>query len=111
MLKLKLESFGHLMQRDNSLEKTLMLGTGEGKRRKAQQRVRWLDSITDSADRNLSKLLEIVKDKGVLWCIPWYCRVGHAEQLNSSNKRKCEHLWLAQFHCGRQRHSEIILLD
>ena len=44
------------------------------KRKRDQQRIRWLDSITDSADRNLSKLLEIVKDKGVLWCIPWYCR-------------------------------------
>ena len=65
MLKLKLQYFGHLMQRANSLEKTLMLGKIEGKRRKVQQRIRWLDSITDSNDMNLSKLQEIVEDRGV----------------------------------------------
>ena len=70
MMKLKLQYFGHLMQRANSLEKTVMLGTVEGKRRKGRQRMRWLDSNTDSTDRNLSELLEIVKDRGVLWCIP-----------------------------------------
>ena len=74
MMKLKLQYFGHLMQRANSLEKTVMLGTVEGKRRKGRQRMRWLDSNTDSTDRNLSELLEIVKDRGVLWCIPWYCK-------------------------------------
>ena len=56
MLKLKLQYFGHLMQRANSLEKTLMLGKIEGKKRRGQQRIRWLDSITDSIDINLSKL-------------------------------------------------------
>ena len=65
MMKLKLQYFGHLMQRANSLEKTVMLGTVEGKRRKGRQRMRWLDSNTDSTDRNLSELLEIVKDRGV----------------------------------------------
>ena len=63
MLKLKLQYFGHLMQRDNSLKETLMLGKIEGKRRRGQQRMRRLDSINDSMDMSLSKLQEIVKDK------------------------------------------------
>ena len=61
---LKLRYFGHLMQRADSLEKTLMLGKMEGKRRRGQQRMRWLDSITDPIDMNLSKLREIVEDRG-----------------------------------------------
>ena len=62
MLKLKLQYFSHLMQRANSLERTLVLGKIEGKRRKGWQRVRWLDSFTNSVDLNLSKLWEILKD-------------------------------------------------
>ena len=61
---LKLHYFGHLMQRADSLEKTLMLGKMEGKRRRGQQRMRWLDSITDPIDMNLSKLRETVEDRG-----------------------------------------------
>ena len=74
-LMLKLQYFGHLMQRANSLEKTLMLADTEGKRRRGWQRMRWLDSNTDSMDMNLRKLLEILKDKG-----PWRAAVPRVEK-------------------------------
>ena len=72
MLKLKLQYFGHLMGRTDSLEKTLMLGSIEGRRRREQQRMRWLDSITKLMDMNLNKLQEIDEDRGA-----WHTIVRH----------------------------------
>ena len=77
MVKLKLQYFGHLMQRADSLKKTLMLGKTEGRRRRGLQRIRCLDSITESMDMNLSKLQEIVEDRG-----PWRAAVHGVAESN-----------------------------
>ena len=85
MLKLKLQYSGHLMGRTESLEKTQMLGKIEGGRRRGRQRMRWLDGITDSMDMSLSKLQELVMNRGLACCSPRGCKeLDMTERLNKS---------------------------
>ena len=86
MLKLKLQYFGHLMPRADSLKKTLMLGEIEGGSRRGWQRMRWLNSITDSLDMNLNKFWEIVEDRGAWSAVPGIAK--SQTQLNQNNNKK-----------------------
>ena len=92
--KLKLQYFGHLMRRAESLEKTLILGKIESRRRRGWRRMRWLGGITDSTDMSLSKLWEMVKDRGSLVCCsPWgHKELDTTEWLNNNNKG----LWITK---------------
>ena len=87
MLKLKFQYFGHLMQRADSLEKTLMLGKIEGRRRRGRQRIRWLASITDSMNMNLSQLWETVEDRGA-----WHAAVHGVEDLDMTVTEQHRHM-------------------
>ena len=96
MLKLKLQYFGHLMQRSDSFEKTLMLGKIEGRRRRGWQRMRWLDSIANSMDMRLSKPRELVMDREA--CSPW----GHKESDTLSNWTELMNPPISRIYCFDQ---------
>ena len=106
MLKLKLQHFGHLMQRTDSLEKTLMLGKIEGRRRRGRQRMRWLDSITDSMDMSLSKLRELVMDRKAS-CATVHGVAKNQTWLNNWTERNWTEV---NPHCQKERRKKMALL-
>ena len=91
MLKLKLQYFGHLIQTDDSLEKSLMLGKIESRRRRGCQRMRWLDDITKAMGMNLGKLQEMVREGGLECCSPWGCKVRHDGVTEQQQQINCKH--------------------
>ena len=108
MLKLKLQNFGHLMQRVDSVEKTLMLGKIEGRRRRGRQRMRWLDGITNSKDMSLSKLWELV---GLACCSPWGCiESDMTEWLNWTELKFGGRTWSVFLDFSQRYHSHKALI-